>query len=542
MPLCAMGILGKRMHKMGKKSGAITIPELLKHRYNDNQLALLSSALMAILLAVFLIPQFTLAGIILDQLLGSTEWFNSMALWLESEAGWLLPQDANPKYSLGLFLFAGLVIIYTTIGGFKAVVWTDMLQGVVMVAGVLIMLVLIIAQSSDIEDRGQYMAEMTTPDLLMVELEIDSPEDQDLEIPSDSWIVQIREGEDEEIIRSNEPAFIPKGSTASKPIKAVRITSQNESLRIRKSLSQLQSIEVSARIVEDRSYRSAAKTKGAYVSLPGPSTNEDGGFLPLGLAISFFAFWALSGTGQPGNLVRLLAFKNVGTLRKAIVSLSVYFTVIYLCLVVIFCFGRILVPGLDFTPDRIMPVLSIQLSETAGMPWLGGLLIAAPFAAAMSTVDSFMLMISSSFVRDYYQNTRNTNASEKGIARLSYTTTLLVGLAVTIAALYPPRFMQYIIVFAGGALSVIFIGPVTYGLFWPKFGKKGALWSMTGGLVVYVGLYLIGFLVHPSATPIRPLGLDPLIPGFIAAFAFGWLGQRRSSVSSIHSDNSSHKR
>ena len=56
---------------------------------------------------------------------------------------------------------------------------------------------------------------------------------------------------------------------------------------------------------------------------------------------------------------------------------------------------------MDQTPDRIMPAMAFLLTENAGIPWLAGLIIAAPFAAAMSTVDSFMLMISSSFVRRY---------------------------------------------------------------------------------------------------------------------------------------------
>ena len=525
MPLCAMGLLGKRLHLLGNKSGAITLPEVLRFRYKSNQIALLSSGIMAVLLAVFLIPQFTLAGIILDQLLGGQAWFVDSANWIQNEAAWLLPEGANPKYSLGLFLFAALVVVYTTIGGFKAVVWTDMLQGFVMVAGVVIMFVLVISQTSDIDDRGEYMAEMTPPDLLLVELESAAVQNADLQILGDSWL-QI--GND--FLRLNEPAIILEGQSRSNTVKAVRVTSSNEKKRIADFLAEMTSQNVSAKIVEEKNYSSGQK--GAYVSLPGPSTNDPNGFLPFGLAISFFAFWALSNSGQPGNLVRLLAFRDISTLKKAIASLSIYFTIIYLTLVVIFVFGRILVPGLDYTPDRIMPVLSIQLSNVAGMPWLGGLLIAAPFAAAMSTVDSFMLMISSSFVRDYYQNTINTAATEKKIARLSYMTTLFVGLAVTLAALYPPRFMQYIIVFAGGALSILFLVPLGLGLYWPSFKKRGALWSMIGGFGVYLGLYLVGFAVNDTLAPLRPLGLDPLIPGIVAGFFFAWFGQMMSDRNS----------
>ena len=132
------------------------------------------------------------------------------------------------------------------------------------------------------------------------------------------------------------------------------------------------------RIIELLPYARGDGDQGTYMRAPGPSPTDPDGFLPLGLAISFFAFWALSGTGQPGNMVRLMAFTGVGTLKRAIASLSVYFALIYFPLVIIFCCARILAPGLDHTPDRIMPVMAYLLSDGAGIPWLAGLLIAAP--------------------------------------------------------------------------------------------------------------------------------------------------------------------
>ena len=55
----------------------------------------------------------------------------------------------------------------------------------------------------------------------------------------------------------------------------------------------------------------------------------------------------------------------------------------------------------------------LQLPKLPWLPWLAGLLVAAPFAAVMSTVDSFLLMISSAIVRDVYQRDINPAASEK---------------------------------------------------------------------------------------------------------------------------------
>ncbi|MEG0157025.1 MAG: sodium/panthothenate symporter, partial [Anaerovoracaceae bacterium] len=48
------------------------------------------------------------------------------------------------SYVYGLLLFGLVVIIYTTIGGFRAVVTTDTLQGIVMVIGGIILIITIV--------------------------------------------------------------------------------------------------------------------------------------------------------------------------------------------------------------------------------------------------------------------------------------------------------------------------------------------------------------------------------------------------------------
>jgi len=51
-------------------------------------------------------------------------------------------------------------------------------------------------------------------------------------------------------------------------------------------------------------------------------------------------------------------------------------------------------------PDNIMPAMALALTED--YPLVGGLLLAAPYAAAMSAVAGFLLLMSSSLVRDIY--------------------------------------------------------------------------------------------------------------------------------------------
>ncbi|MFC1526087.1 hypothetical protein ACFL6X_04665, partial [Candidatus Latescibacterota bacterium] len=88
---------------------------------------------------------------------------------------------------------------------------------------------------------------------------------------------------------------------------------------------------VGARVVEaaTRPYEYGAGQKGTYVTGPGPSATSSEGFLPLSLAVSFFIMWAISGTGQPSSHVRLMAFRDSRTLRRSILTVAVYYSLIY---------------------------------------------------------------------------------------------------------------------------------------------------------------------------------------------------------------------
>ena len=528
-PLCGMGLLGKRLNQVARKTGAITIPDVLRARFDSRTLALLSTLLMALMLIVYLIPQFKLAALIIEQLLGGVDLFQQAAVGLAELLGHRIPTGVSAEYLLGLTLFAVLVIVYTTFGGFRAVVWTDILQGFVMMSGVMFMLMLALWHVGGLSTATEKLKNMTPPRVGQVVFSLPDAEAAAYHIPTDTWFtIEDTSSAGVRLFRTNQSTVISEATKQSPPVLVVEITTLSEIEEILARMVNGETLVIPSIVmpqtIQMQDYAFGAGNRGVYVSAPGPSPTERNGFLPLGLALSFFVFWALSGTGQPGNMVRLMAFDNTKTLKRAIVSLSVYFSLIYFPIVVIFCCARILSPGLDQTPDRIMPVMAFVLTDAANIPWLAGLLIAAPFAAAMSTVDSFMLMISSSVVRDVYQQNINPFASERIIKRMSYACTFVVGVIATVGAVNPPQFLQYLIVFTGGGLAVAFLGPVSLALYWPRFNSTGAISAMLGGFIFYLALYIAGFIVYGGTNPIRPLGFDPLIWGFLVSVLFAWAG------------------
>jgi SSS family solute:Na+ symporter/sodium/pantothenate symporter len=276
--------------------------------------------------------------------------------------------------------------------------------------------------------------------------------------------------------------------------------------------------DVAIRVVDSKEYVIGAGRTGVYVTGPGPHATSDAGFLPFSLAVSFFFMWTFSGAGQPANMVRLMAFNNATTLRRAIFSVSIYYTLIYFPLVIIFCCARVLLPGWETESDRIMPEMAKVTTELINMPWLAGLLVAAPFAAVMSTMDSFLLMISSAVVRDIYQRNINPEASEKTIKRLTYAATIAVGLVAMLAAVSPPQFLQDIIVFTGSGLSTSFLAPVVLMLYWPRFNRQGALAGMLGGFATHVTLYTVGTLNSGKVDAYELFNFHPFMVGLFASF------------------------
>ena len=170
-----------------------------------------------------------------------------------------------------------------------------------------------------------------------------------------------------------------------------------------------------------------------------------------------------------------------------------------------------------------MPQIAVVLTENIGMGWLAGLLIAAPFAAVMSTVDSFLLMISSALVRDIYQRNLNPEATEAKIKKLSYIFTLVVGFGALLGAMNPPEFLQDIIVYTGSGLAAAFLAPVVYALYWPRANHQGCIAAMLGGFGTHLAMYCVGFLNGDGFTPYRLLGSDPIIVGLVASFVTGFI-------------------
>jgi sodium/pantothenate symporter len=238
------------------------------------------------------------------------------------------------------------------------------------------------------------------------------------------------------------------------------------------------------------------------LSLPGPD-----GFLPLPAAISFFCIWALATAGQPSLVTRFLACRDSASVKRASFLIGVYILLLYPTIITIGIVGRALVPNLE-AADHAMPATILA----AVPPMLAGFVLAAPLAAIMSTISSFLLVSSSAIVRDLYQRNIERPLTDAQARRWSRTATFAVTAAALTLAMRPPDFLQYIVIFSGTGLASTFFFPTLLAIYWPRMNTTGCLAGMLGGFLSFL-LQYISFGTRSFG------GFDPFVWSLLVSLA-----------------------
>ncbi|WP_252311724.1 sodium/pantothenate symporter [Sinobaca sp. H24] len=347
-------ILGKRFAIKSRQYKAITLVDYLKSRYESKAVVILSAASIVLFL------------------------FSAMAAqWIGGAR--LVETITGLSYTTALFIFAVTILIYVTIGGFRAVVVTDTIQGIIMFFGTLIIL------------AGTIIAGGGLP-AIMADLTAENP---------------------------------------------------------------------------------------ALVSPFG----AEGELTPLYVS----SFWILVGVGVvglPQVAVRAMSYKNSVSMHRALIIGTFVVAFMMFGIHLTGVLARPILPGID-APDTVMPLIVLEVLPA----WLAGIVLAAPLAAIMSTVDSLLLLVSSTVVKDVYLNYIQPEADNRRIKKVTYSVTILLGAAVFILALNPPDLLIWLNLFAFGGLEAAFIWPIVLGLYWEKGNKHGALASIISGVGSYVLIY-----------------------------------------------------
>lgn len=157
---------------------------------------------------------------------------------------------------------------------------------------------------------------------------------------------------------------------------------------------------------------------------------------------------------------------------------------------------------------------------------LVAIFIAIVLSAIMSTIDSLLVLASSSVTRDFYQKLFRPDIKDEDLTKFSRLITITMamaalGIAVLLYNLYPDRQIFWIMIFGWSGIAATFCPVIIMSLFWKGYTEKGAIASMITG---FLSVILFKFVV----SEIEGIGpyfdkLDVLAPSFALAMLVGFI-------------------
>jgi SSS family solute:Na+ symporter/sodium/pantothenate symporter len=464
VPLAGFAVLGKRLAQLSRRTDAVTMPDLMRGRFDSPAVGLATSLIILFFLTFMLMAQFKAGAIVMK-----LAWPGNTQLALSDDVS-ISPgaEEIDYGYYVGLAIFTIVVVTYTLFGGFLASVWTDLFQSVLMAIGISVLLVLTLKTVGGLESGTRAAVKSIDRSAAEARRRVDQHD-----------------------------AAIAAGR--KEPTKD--------------------------ELAAEKYDRKTAKNVGAAF-VTGPGMGRE--FLPLGLACSFFVVWIWGGMSSPASVVRVMASKSTATLRRSIIVLGFYNLLIYLPLIAVCICARAIMPDVVSTDEIVPRMSIELTKNIPLGTFITGLILSAPFGAVMATVSCYLVVIASGIVRDVYQRFINPEATDYEIRRMTRIVMVLIGMVAVVANLRPPAYLQALVVFCTSGQTGSFFAPLIMACFWRRATKQGIIAAMIAGALTILVLYVSGFLRGDpgigQATDFRPyflLGLEPIVWGILVSGIVG---------------------
>jgi sodium/proline symporter len=407
--------MARPFKKKINETGAITIPEYLSKSINDKSLLIqkTAAAILVFFLIVYISAQIDATGKAFSQFLHWDYFFGlDKGYWLGAITGFLI------------------VAIYTGTGGLQAVAWSDLLQGSLMLIGLIFLPFSLFIIAED-----PWLAAAYQPDMLEF-------------IPSEINLAAIL----------TVLSFVAIG------------------------LGYMGAPQVFVRFIAIKNQEEVSK--GAIVAI-------------------LFTILASSGAVFTGIFGRALLAPDQGSLTDAS---QAFFAA---------------------SGETVLP-LAIN---TFFPEIITGLFAAAVISAIMSTVDSLLLVASSSLSYDLrLLEAKRLQSLSHNTKMTLFTWTiagLALGLAILVAIISPDRTVFWFVIFGWSGITAVFCPTMLLSLFMKGFNTRGAFSSMATGFSSVIFFKFLAPLLGDSWQIIEPLG--ELLPSYILALAAGLLGSKSFS-------------
>lgn len=241
-----------------------------------------------------------------------------------------------------------------------------------------------------------------------------------------------------------------------------------------------------------------SQVDGQVLAMPGPGFFSFATF--LGLTVPWF-FFSLS---NPQVSQRLCMLKSMRAMRQMLIGFLV-FGFIYTLVSVLWGFSALVAfPGLA-KADLATPTL---LGSVYVLPVLAVVVMIGIIAAAVSTIDSIMLTLSSMVARDVYAHAAR-GAGEDRQLRMGKWMLPVIAVVAFVFAQLQLNLIAVLSVAASTGLAVT-VPAIIGAFFWRRGTATGSLLSIVGGGVVVLAMYLgkvapLGFSAGVWVLPVSTL-------------------------------------
>ena len=107
-------IYAPKLHRLSKKYGYITVGDYIQNRFRSNALTLFVAVICIIALGNYILSNLKAIGYIVEASTGGRVTFTQ-----------------------GVIALSVIMVVYETLGGLRSVAWTDVIQGILLIAGVI---------------------------------------------------------------------------------------------------------------------------------------------------------------------------------------------------------------------------------------------------------------------------------------------------------------------------------------------------------------------------------------------------------------------
>lgn len=447
-------------------SNSITIPDYFETRFSDDKHILrLISAVVILVFFVFYISSGLIAG------------------------AKLFEQTFHINYSYALIIGAGVIVTYTFFGGYLAVCWTDLLQGILMMIALIIIPVVMINNIGGVNKSIEYVKQsdvMTLESIKQLQF-----------LSSEINVIKIID----EVKATDTSAMLDT---------LLRVMQES------KKISQLKGI--------DKHIADITKVVSAQnidIKLLERKLNSLNKFVSKKQGVNHFSFlegvtfiglistlgWGLGYFGQPHIIVRFMSIRSTKDIPMA-TFIGIGWMIISLlgaCVLGLLGVAYITKYDISFSdPEKIFIVMSQALFN----PWVSGILLSALLAAIMSTASSQLLVSASTVAEDFYKKIMKKDATPKQVMFISRASVLLVSLVAFFLSIRENDTILSIVAYAWAGFGASFGTVILFSLFWRRMTRMGAIAGMIVGALSVV--------VHKNFT-YQYLEIYEIIPGALLA-------------------------